>query len=54
MTRMKEAGGRTLAEAEESAVVWGMPGALVKAGAADIVAPLDELAEHVLSLVRLP
>ena len=38
------AGGRTIAEAEETAVVWGMPGELVKAGGADIIAPVNEIA----------
>jgi two-component system, chemotaxis family, protein-glutamate methylesterase/glutaminase len=52
MTRLRAAGGRTLAEAEESAVVWGMPGALVQAGGAEIVAPLDEIGDRVRSLVE--
>jgi two-component system chemotaxis response regulator CheB len=46
MTRLKQAGGRTIAEAEETAVVWGMPGALVKLEGASLVAPLDALAER--------
>jgi two-component system, chemotaxis family, protein-glutamate methylesterase/glutaminase len=50
MTRLRQAGGRTIAESEDSAVVWGMPGALVKAGGADIVAALDDIADHVLEL----
>lgn len=44
MARLHAAGGRTLAEAEETAVVWGMPGELVRLGGAGAVAPLDELA----------
>ena len=52
MTRLRAAGGRTLAEAEESAVVWGMPGALVQAGGAEIVAPLDEIGDRIRSLVE--
>jgi two-component system chemotaxis response regulator CheB len=48
MTRLRAAGGRTIAEAEETAVVWGMPGELVKAGGAQIVAPLDEIAGKLL------
>lgn len=50
MTELRKAGGATLAEAEATAVVWGMPGELVKAGGAQIVAPLGDLADH---LVRL-
>ena len=34
MARLKGQGGRTIAEAEESAVVWGMPGELVRRGGA--------------------
>jgi len=49
MTRLRHAGGRTLAEAEETAVVWGMPGALVQAGGADVIAPLPLLTERLLA-----
>ena len=48
MTRLSVEGGRTIAEAEETAVVWGMPGELVKAGGAQVVAPLGKIAEHLL------
>jgi two-component system, chemotaxis family, protein-glutamate methylesterase/glutaminase len=44
MTRLHAEGGRTIAEAEETAIVWGMPGELVKLGGADVVAPLDKIA----------
>jgi two-component system chemotaxis response regulator CheB len=49
MTQLQAAGGRTLAEAEETAVVWGMPGELVRAGGASLVAPLDGLADRLLA-----
>lgn len=51
MTRLRQAGGFTLAEAEETAVVWGMPGALVAAGGASVVAPLEALAARLLERV---
>jgi two-component system chemotaxis response regulator CheB len=51
MTELHRKGGRTIAEAEESAVVWGMPGELVRAGGAEIVAPLEQIAERLLDLV---
>jgi two-component system chemotaxis response regulator CheB len=51
MTLMRDQGGRTIAEAEETAVVWGMPGELVKAGGATFVEPLPAIAERLLSLV---
>jgi two-component system, chemotaxis family, protein-glutamate methylesterase/glutaminase len=49
-TRLREQGGRTIAEAEESAVVWGMPGELVRRGGAEIVAPLEEIADRVMEM----
>jgi two-component system chemotaxis response regulator CheB len=48
MTRLREAGGRTIAEAEETAVVWGMPGELVRAGGADVVVPVDGIARQLM------
>ncbi len=53
MARMHEGGGRTIAESEDSAVIWGMPGALVKAGGAGIVVPLEEIAPRLLDLAGL-
>ncbi len=51
MGELRRRGGRTIAEAEETAVVWGMPGELVKAGGADVVAPLDRIAGRLIDLV---
>ncbi len=51
MAALHAGGGRTIAEAEETAVVWGMPGALVKAGGAGWIEPLPQIAERLLSLV---
>ncbi|MEA1652399.1 chemotaxis-specific protein-glutamate methyltransferase CheB [Nitrospirillum sp. BR 11164] len=51
MTRLHNDGGRTIAESEESAVVWGMPGELVKAGGADVVAPLEEISGRLVRMV---
>ncbi|MEE1655506.1 chemotaxis-specific protein-glutamate methyltransferase CheB [Microvirga sp. CF3062] len=51
MARLHESGGRTIAEAEESAVVWGMPGELVRRGGADVVAPLEQIVDRILSMV---
>jgi two-component system, chemotaxis family, protein-glutamate methylesterase/glutaminase len=41
---LRAAGGLTLAESADTAVVWGMPGALVRLGGATATAPLDQLA----------
>jgi two-component system, chemotaxis family, protein-glutamate methylesterase/glutaminase len=51
MTLIHAGGGRTIAEAEETAVVWGMPGELVKANGADFVVPLDKIAARLKTLV---
>ncbi len=48
MTRLRAEGGHTIAEAEETAVVWGMPGELVRAGGAEIVLPLEAIAGRLL------
>lgn len=48
MTRLSAEGGRTIAESEDTAVVWGMPGELVKAGGAQVIAPLYKIAGHLL------
>jgi len=50
MTRLQSLGGHTIAESEETAVVWGMPGELVKAGGADWVVPLPDIAERLKKL----
>ncbi|HEX4555407.1 MAG TPA: chemotaxis-specific protein-glutamate methyltransferase CheB [Xanthobacteraceae bacterium] len=52
MTRLKQDGGRTIAEAESSAVVWGMPGELVKHGGADMVLPLGQIASAILEMIN--
>ena len=43
---MKGAGAQTVAQDEKSSVVWGMPGEVVKRGFADVVLPLNKIAEH--------
>ena len=52
MTQLRRSGGRTIAEAEETAVVWGMPGELVKAGGAGTVAPLDRIADRLMEMIE--
>ena len=50
MALVRARGGRTIAEAEETAVVWGMPGELVRAQGADWVLPLPAIGEHLMKL----
>jgi two-component system chemotaxis response regulator CheB len=51
MCSMRERGGRTIAESEATAVVWGMPGELVRLGGADWVIPLPSIAQRLQRLV---
>jgi two-component system, chemotaxis family, protein-glutamate methylesterase/glutaminase len=43
------AGGLVLAQDEASSVVWGMPGAVAKAGLAQFLAPPEQLADKALA-----
>lgn len=52
MAALRAAGGRTIAESEDTAVVWGMPGELVKADGADVVASLEAIAGKIREMVR--
>jgi len=48
---IREVGGRVLAQDEASSVVWGMPGAVCKAGLAEKVLSLEGLAAEINHLV---
>jgi two-component system chemotaxis response regulator CheB len=52
MLEMKQAGAVTLAQDEESCVVYGMPAEAVKLGGVDKVLPLDRMAAEVVRLCR--
>ncbi|HBE68696.1 MAG TPA: chemotaxis response regulator protein-glutamate methylesterase [Planctomycetaceae bacterium] len=45
---IRASGGHVIAQDEESSVVWGMPGAVTRAGLADQVLPLDKIAEELI------
>lgn len=49
---IREAGGRVIVQDEASSVVWGMPGFVARAGLADEVLPLGELAGAIVRRVR--
>jgi two-component system chemotaxis response regulator CheB len=49
---IKEAGGRTLAESVDSAVIFGMPEEAIKTGAVDSVVPLGGIAEAIIEFGR--
>jgi len=47
-------GGAVFAQDEASSVVWGMPGAVSRAGIASLQSPPEVLAERVLEIFKLP
>ena len=51
MTEIKKTGGYVIAESEETAIVYGMPKAVVDLGLADEVRPLQEIAGAIVSAV---
>jgi two-component system chemotaxis response regulator CheB len=51
MTRLYKTGGHTIAEAESTAVVWGMPGELVKNGGAGSVKAIEDVAAEIIDMV---
>ncbi|GLY96896.1 chemotaxis response regulator protein-glutamate methylesterase [Actinoplanes sp. NBRC 103695] len=50
---LRDAGAEVLAQDEASSVVWGMPGAVVQAGLADEVLPLDRIATGLLTRLKV-
>jgi two-component system chemotaxis response regulator CheB len=48
---IREAGGKTLAESEESCVIYGMPKAAVEAGVVERVVSLPRIADEILAAV---
>lgn len=52
LARVRERGGETIIQNEETSVVWGMPGAAHRRGAARHVVPLELIAAEVRRAVR--
>lgn len=52
MVEIRNAGGITIAESEETAIVFGMPGEAIKRGGADIVAPIWNIAKEIVRAVN--
>ncbi|EKD41986.1 MAG: hypothetical protein ACD_73C00408G0003 [uncultured bacterium] len=50
--KIREAGGRVIAQDEASSVVWGMPGFVAKAGLAENVATLNDVAGLIIRKVN--
>lgn len=51
LKEMQETGAPTLAQDENTSVVWGMPGEAVKLGAVDQVLPLEKMAATILKFI---
>ena len=51
-TLIHSSGGKVIAEAESTCVVWGMPRSVVEAGAADYIVPLGDVAGLIEKLVQ--
>lgn len=49
---IRKAGGRTFAQDEKSCVVFGMPGAAWRKGAAELLLPLNDIPNHLLKAVH--
>jgi two-component system chemotaxis response regulator CheB len=52
MVAIRAQGGITIAESEETAVVFGMPREAIERGGADIIAPHYEIARHIVAAVE--
>jgi two-component system chemotaxis response regulator CheB len=52
MVAIRQAGGHTIAESEQTAVVYGMPREAVERGGACVVAPSHQIAGEILRAVR--
>jgi two-component system chemotaxis response regulator CheB len=50
--RVVEAGGAAIAQDEASSVVWGMPGAIARAGLCHAVLPLPQIAPRLLEMLK--
>jgi two-component system chemotaxis response regulator CheB len=52
MTELKKAGGRTIAEHESTAIVYGMPADLIGRGGANVVLPCHRITEQLVSWIK--
>lgn len=51
MAEIRQAGGLTIAESEESAIVFGMPGEAIRRGGAEIIVPIWDIASEIIKAV---
>jgi two-component system chemotaxis response regulator CheB len=51
MTELQRQGGKTIAESEETAIIFGMPAELIALGGAEVVLPCDRIAHQLIEWV---
>jgi two-component system chemotaxis response regulator CheB len=51
MVKIRRTGGRTIAESEESAIVYGMPREAIERGGAEVIAPAWDIADAIVKAV---
>jgi two-component system chemotaxis response regulator CheB len=54
LLEMRLAGAKTLAQSEETCVVYGMPKAAIELGAAEQIVPLDKIPQVILEEILKP
>lgn len=52
LLEMKKAGAKTIAQDEQTSVVFGMPKEAIKLGAVDVVAPLQDIPKVILNMLK--
>ena len=52
LLKMKESGAKTIAQDEDSFVVFGMPKEAIKLGGVDKIAPLQKIPESIFALLN--
>lgn len=52
LLQMKEAGARTIAQDEQSCVVFGMPKEAIKLGAAEHIVPLEHMSRQIITMTN--
>jgi two-component system chemotaxis response regulator CheB len=51
MRAIKETGGTTLAESEETCIVYGMPKSAIEDGVVDKIVPIHYMVDEILKVV---
>lgn len=49
--QIRKQGGQIVAQDQQTSIVWGMPGAVTRAGLADAVKPVNEIAQEIVQRV---